>query len=153
VSHPRKQIRDAVIGLLADIEAFEGRVTGYRVDPHYDLPSLVVSVADSNEGGDQVDPEKQYAGAMEVHSVAVICEVRAKEADGMDDALDDLCLAVEEMVETDLTLDGLLVSPGLELQGTVVEIEGSESDQECGLAVITWNADYRINRGARETII
>jgi hypothetical protein len=167
-THPRTQIRTAAIALLSEIAALGGRVTGYRVDPDYELPSLVVSIADAGEGGDMVEPENQVKGNEEMHTVSIVIEIRNKKTSGMDNALDALCLAVEEKIESGpaplpepeegepepAEVDTLAdLVHDLTLSATTMEIEGKDIEQEVGLAIMKYTGYYRIARGSRGTII
>jgi hypothetical protein len=98
----------------------------------------------------------QIKGIEECHTVSLVIEVRESLADGMDDRLDALCLAIEQCIEADKSAGAPLLAAlvhDLQLVATTMEIEGEATEREVGLALMTYQGYYRIYSGSRETII
>lgn len=144
MSHARTQIRAAIVTALKGITQFGNRVTGYRTSTHKTLPDATVYTVN-----DEVNHEFD-ADHKEIHALTVSIEIRLKDTDDFDDAVDALCVLVEKKMRVDDTFGGLLKQ--LSLVGTSIEIEG-ETDKKNGLATIEYEAWYRVAENDPETIV
>lgn len=97
MSHPRTQIRAAVVALLTGLPITGANVFASRVRPFHDseLPALNVLTGGSNE--QQLNLAGSGASQLDL---TLTVEIRVKQADGVDDAIDDIAEEVELAMQT-----------------------------------------------------
>lgn len=107
MAHNRTNIRNAVVALLATVNANVLPERRQRIDSTM-RPLVIVSC-----GTDDIDPGLSAMGTptYEVeHAQQVTCEVHVEAADGVTaaEAIDQLELEIESALATDITLGGLI---------------------------------------------
>lgn len=136
-THQRRQIRTKIKELLAADSNFTG-VTIFssrqnNVVLNQQLPSITVYV--DNE---PVTPESMNKRRY-IRSPEIRFEVRVTATDDVDDQLDDLMASVENLMDDNSDLDGLLLESVL--QNSELEF-GLEATKEIGLGTVIYQGQY-----------
>jgi hypothetical protein len=137
--HPRQQLRHAAVAALLDKTAAGARVYRMRVAPNKTgkLPSLSVYTP-----GEDVDTEASMESApRELERVIELVVDAIVEAgpEDVDDAIDALCLEVENALHADPTLGGVVAD--LILSRTDSDAFG-EGGKTIGLAKLTFRVEH-----------
>lgn len=141
--HARKQIRDAVVVLVTDLDTtgrhvFPSRV--YSLDDS-DLPSVSVFTGDA--GNEEVVTKVTLGTTSKkplFHRVSpLIIEGHAKVSDDVDDVLDQISLEIEVAMSAPLTI-GSRTLPA-QLQSTTKELIGDGEDQ-IGIVRLLYTVPY-----------
>jgi len=138
--HVRKQVRDAFAAKITGLSTTGSRVFTSRIDnlAASDLPCIrLYTVVEEIQHDDVL-----AVPYMQHRTVGLRVEVLAKQASGMVDTLNQICLEVEEAIEAEPTLGGL--SP---LHASYRHVDeqysgglssGNAGDQPAGMATMDW---------------
>jgi hypothetical protein len=136
MAHVRQQIRDRMQSvLLAGVTSTSGRVYTSRVYAlsQLALPSVTISF----------DSERSSLITMGLRTmdrdVNIVVDVYASATSDLDDALDDICVEVEESIAGDFTMNGLAKS--CILTSTDLSLTGG-SDTPIGVARLNYTVSY-----------
>jgi hypothetical protein len=147
MAHARQQIREAVGTTITGLttvgsSVFQSRV--YPVKSSSDLPCYIVyTLKDSLD--EPVMGDKRFRVLM------VVVEAKVKTAQSnFDDELDLICAEAEAAIFADSTLGGLVKN--IELVETTIEL-GDEAEYPVGVATMTFEARYRVDRTDPQTVI
>jgi len=147
MSHPRQQIRDALVTALQALP-----VTAYNV-----IPSRVYRIDDTQLPAITIDMPRdvvtgEASGGIRTHELTVELGVHVKApGDGPQSyyqTLDEACADIEAAMTDSLGLTLLSVR----LQGTEVEYD-AELEQPRAMARMQYAVQYRVNRLAPETLV
>jgi hypothetical protein len=143
MAHARKQIRDAVSVLLANLSTTGSRVYPSRVyslDAD-ELPSVSVFTVDS--GNDESVTRVTLGSSNQAPRFHRICpliiEGHAKVSDDVDDVLDQISLEIEVAMSAPLTIGSRTLSA--QLQSTGKELIGDSEDQ-IGIVRLLYTVPY-----------
>lgn len=147
MAHARQTIREAVATAVTNLtttttNVFQSRVHQYASG---DLPGLTVYTQ-----SESLDEEAGILGTKEYRLLQCVIEARAKAAADIDDTLDTICAEVETALYADQTLSGN--AKHLELKDTEITLTG-DTDQEVGVARMTFEIQYRVDATDPTTII
>jgi hypothetical protein len=140
VSHRRKQIRDAIMDRLAGVPVTltRSRVHNWQVD---ELPGIAVYALSEQSETTPIDSRDM------TRTVTVAVELYVRGGDSIDDAVDDLCVAIEAAMEGDdeglfgdLAVDSALVRTTIGLVG--------EGDRRNGICRLEYEVAYWVPPGA-----
>lgn len=143
VEHPRKAIRSALAALLTGVgpdyaTACGARVFKNRVRPAKmpELPLLAVYTTEE----DIDDDSKETSPRILRRVLSVVVEAIVKAVDDPDDALDDLCQQVEDVISQNPRISGLAAK--ILPVGTQISTWAEPSQQQYIVAVMTFEAEY-----------
>ncbi len=141
--HARKQIRDAVASMLADLQTTGSRVYPSRVYSldESELPSVSVFTADVGNSEEVTRATLGSAGnPPRFHRICpLLIEGHAKVSDDVDDVLDQISLEIEVAMSAPLTI-GSRTLPA-QLQSTTKELIGDNEDQ-IGIVRLLYTVPY-----------
>lgn len=145
--HIRRRVRDYIVQLLTDgipADMIRGGILKSRIRSLSDeqLPAIIVYTI-SEEASQAAMGEKRD------RIILVAIDIRVADDDDLDDALDDLCVLVEKLIDADPFLGGLALHPA-ELRGTAIGLMGGENVVTNGSAVLTWAVQVRTPIGLPE---
>jgi len=173
MSHARQQIREAIESALSGIAGVT--VFSSRQTEKYDeanLPAITI-----NTLTERLLADSQSINDLESDRELILTiEIRGKEVTGIDDALDDIAVSIEDILGAGETWDidgsggggpgpgpgngpgqGPSDGPGwlkfIQLQGTDVEIDDGSLDRPVGLMTLTYVLVYRVSSADVETIL
>lgn len=145
MAHVRKQIRDRFEALLsAGATLATGGVYASRVYPLTEakLPALTI-YAGSETSGLETMGAKTLA-----RDLSLIVDAYVRVTDTFDDAIDALCVQVEEAIAADYSLNGL--AKNTVLTSTEIDFDG-EAERPVGVARMTFTIRYVTSIGDVET--
>jgi hypothetical protein len=135
--HQRKIIRDAVQALLKGKTGAEDRVFKSRIVPFTRLQLPAITVYARSE---PVDPDSaRSAPRVLQRNLHLVIEVADELTEGIDDALDALCLEIEQVMDPDPTF-GDTANDSI-LANTEIEIS-EDGKRPIGVAVMTYAVTY-----------
>lgn len=143
MAHARKQIRDAVVALVTDLETTGRNVFPSRVYSLADeeLPSLSVFTGDA--GNDEVVTKVTLGNTTKKplfhRACPLIIEGHAKVSDDIDDVLDQIALEIEVAMSNPITIGERTVPA--QLRSTAKELSGEGEDQ-IGVVRLLYVATY-----------
>lgn len=135
MSHKRKAIRHAMRDILMASPTLAGRVFTTRARPTEtrELPVVILYALD--EDAERIN----YQGSL-MRALSVAVEIRATASGNLDDALDDLCSAVEAALATDRQLTGLVTDSVI--ASTAIGLDG-EGEARQAIATLRYNVRYQ----------
>lgn len=129
--HKRTEIRNALVSTLEGASivnlVYANRVHGVNNYP-------VISVYDDQE----TSTPRDTSGRNTLRKLSVKIEIRNKEKHNTAEALDELCLKVEDALKANLKLNG--TATGLVYQGTDLDFDAA--DTTLGMATLTYEITY-----------
>lgn len=134
-THPRQEIREAVVARLLDATRAQSRVYPTREVPwrRTELPAIAVYAL--SEGADSSRIPGDY-----VRTVAVAILACVSVSDKVDDELDAIALEIETAIATDTTFGGKAVDAYL--TETVIEVT-EEQGRPLGAVRLTYDVRYQ----------
>ena len=145
MAHVRQQLRDRMQSTLASgVTSVSGRVYTNRVYAlkGENLPVVTVSF----------DSESSALGTIGLRTmqrnVDIMVDVYDKANADLDDALDDICVEIEESIANDFTLNGL--AKRCVLTATDLQLTG-EAEQPIGVARLRYSIEYVTSINDAET--
>jgi len=138
--HARKQIRDAVVVLLADLQTTGRNVYPSRIYSldESELPSLSVFTID--EGSDEVVTKVTLKSPAKLHRVCpLVIEGHAMVDENIDDVLDQMALEAEVAMSAPLVIGSRELSA--QLQSTSKTLLGDNEDQ-VGIVRLVYSIHY-----------
>ena len=152
MSHARQQIREAIESALSGIAGVT--VFSSRQTEKYDeanLPAITI-----NTLTERLLADSQSINDLESDRELILTiEIRGKEITGIDDALDDIAVSIEDILgESEVfNIGGSQAVKFMQLQGTDVEIDDRSLDRPVGLMTLTYVLVYRVSSADVETIL
>lgn len=138
MSHPRKDIRDAVVTLLkngstdAGQSVFPNRESAVWVA---ELPSICVYTKEETAEPRDIR-SRQY-----IRTISLVIECKRQATSLVDDDLDTICSQVEGILSADTTgLTGTALSSVY--KGTSMLIDDSNSEANIGVATLNYEVQY-----------
>jgi hypothetical protein len=144
--HVRRQIRDAIVGLLVGLPSTAGRVYKSRVYPleTQTLPGLLIYSENETSSAITFTPP-----TISERNLTLRIEAVAASVSGLDDELDQIC----QEVETALTTTALEpLARSIVLTATTITLEGT-SEQPTGTAEMTFEVIYQTAAGAPDVAL
>jgi hypothetical protein len=138
--HARKQIRDAVVAMLADLQTTGRNVYPSRIYSldESELPSLSVFTVD--EGSDEVVTKVTLSRPAKIHrNCPLVIEGHAMVDENIDDLLDQIALEVEVAMSAALVVGTRELSA--QLQSTGKTLLGDNEDQ-VGIVRLVYTIPY-----------
>ena len=145
MAHIRKQIRDRVQSVLASGASLaQRRVYASRVYPLTESQLPAIAVYSASESSDL-----QTMGLRTLmRELSLSVEVYVRVNEKFDDDIDALCVQIEEAIEADYPLNGLVKDTLL--SGTAIDFDG-EAEKPVGVARLTYTIRYVTSIGDVET--
>lgn len=145
MAHAREVIRKAILAAVTGLATTGANVSGRtaRSDPASVDASLRVIVMPRAETKSQVDDDE--IGTLEIRELPVRIEGRVRQAADLDDAMDDICVEVEQALQNDATLGALVTK--LTLEATWAEVTG-DIEKTVGIVTMDWTVLYRCDHMA-----
>lgn len=145
MAHARQQIRDAIVTALTGIAGVALiEASRVRTLAPAQLPAIIVRTPSEDSERDDKDGDQQRLLTAEI-------SVFERDGETTDDALDELCVAIETRMYADATLGGLAFD--LTLTATEFRFTGEEAERSGGWAVLTFAIVYHTAKGAPETAL
>jgi len=147
MSHLRKQIRDNIITTVTGLATTSTRVYASRVYPLASdkMPGLCVYT-----NTEEIEFSTLNRPRIQTRTLEVLIEAYALAISGLDDTLDQICLEVEEALDTDVTRGG----KAKETKVTSIETEFSgDGEKPAGIARITVAVTYQCRENDLEVAI
>ena len=145
MAHVRKQIRDRFETLLsAGATLATGGVYASRVYPltGTKLPALAIYA------GSETSALETMGAKTLARDLSLIVDAYVRVTDTFDDAIDALCVQVEEAIAADYSLNGL--AKNTVLTSTEIDLDG-EAERPIGVARMTFTIRYVTSIGDVET--
>jgi minor tail protein U len=135
MAHQRSSIRDAVESLLMDETDAGENVYANRETRLWrtELPSICIYTKDESANG------RDLSSRQSIRTLQLIIEIKVKATSGTDDALDDICDQVEEIIKDNNDLSG--TSLATQYISTEITLD-AESEEESGVAILTYQVKY-----------
>lgn len=148
MSHARKQIRDAVVALLQDLDTTANRVYASRLYSleESELPS--VSVFTTDTGNDEV-VTRVTQNKLFQRECPVVIEGHALADENVDDVLDQIALEVEVAMSAPIVV-GSRTLPA-QLKSTSKELIG-DHEAQVGIVRLTYLATYVTSESTPDTL-
>ena len=139
MTHARTTIRKTIVSLLKNNSTLR-RVVGDRVYeskiyPIVNTPSIVVYTPN-----EQIVDHTITFPRIQTRQLTLIIEIFAKENTSIDQISDSLCLEVEDILASDLTLGGMIKDLALNSSETIYSSEG---DKPIAIANLNYSITYR----------
>lgn len=143
MSHPRTQVRLAAFAALQSLPEFSGHVymTRTRRWAPSELPGLAIFTHDE-EGGERAHPLQMRELRLQTDIV-----LRCPPGVDVDQEIDDLALAVERALPSNLALMGKVLD--LYCASTEIELD-VEGDQPLVTASLVWAVTYQLDTESME---
>lgn len=148
--HARKQIRDAVVALLADLQTTGRNVYPSRIYSldESELPSWSVFTID--EGSDEVVTKVTLHRPAKLHRVCpLVIEGHAMVDENIDDVLDQMSLEAEVAMSAPLVVGSRTLSA--QLQSTGKTLLGDNEDQ-VGIVRLVYSVFYVTSENTPDTL-
>lgn len=145
-NHVRRQIRDALVTRLTNLATTGTRVSKSRVFPLGDdlLPGLCIySNQESSEDASVGLPRLQR------RKLELFIEGYAKDANQVDDVLDQIAKEVESAIGAEPTLGGIMT----ELHLTETRLDMVDGDKNVGCIRLTYEGSYRVKETAPDVFV
>ena len=138
--HLRKQIRDAVVGLLTGLPTTGAKVYANRVWPlgNSELPGILV-MADADTVNSYSEGSVVANVPRNVNRTAHLTVQCIAQGNAIDDQLDQVCLEVEKALAADRFLGGL--SANVTLVDTRIQLKG-DGERPTGEATMSYQVEY-----------
>lgn len=152
MSHVRQQIRERVATTLASSGSSAGsRVYSTRVVSLDEtlLPAICVYTMRDEGAVEYEGSPRSY-----MRTLALVIEAYARVASDLDDALDSLCVSIEEALAADRFVNNLAFETEyLMTEILLTAIQGTDGgDRQIGVARLTYRVRYQVNETDVETI-
>jgi hypothetical protein len=149
MSHPRTIIRNTIVSLFKNNsvlkKAVEGRVYESKIYPIDTVPAIVVYTPN-----EQVINYTISSPRTQTRQLNVIIEIFAKANAAPDQTGDGLALEIEDILGSDLTLDGMVKDLSLHSSETILSGEG---DKPIAVTSLTYHITYRTKENSASKLI
>jgi hypothetical protein len=135
VGHKRADIRNACVAKLTGATAAGDRVVSNRAARFFGMAFPYISIFALNEESGQND----MTGTDELRTLNLAIDLYVSVTEGIEDEIDDLAKAVEDLMDADDALGGHAIN--CELKGTETDLSMA-GDQPFGLARLTYQVTY-----------
>ncbi|MDZ4678401.1 MAG: hypothetical protein SGI74_12930 [Oligoflexia bacterium] len=136
MSHKRAVIREFIVNALKGQTGAGQNVFGNRANPLWEIPLPAILVYAREEHSEPIS----VATSPLKRTLSLAIEVRCQASSNLDDALDDVALEIENVINTDPLLGGNVIESIL--NQTEIEIS-SEGEKPIGALRLTFEVVYQ----------